>query len=46
MDIHNCKWDISQTSTPLPVKEVHWWNNNTFEGEGWIRKKDNKFDKM
>jgi hypothetical protein len=37
---------VSWTSTPLPAKEVHQWNNNVFEGEGWIRKKDNKFDKM
>jgi hypothetical protein len=39
MDIHNCKWDVSRTSTPLPAKEVHQWNNNMFEGEGWIGKK-------
>jgi hypothetical protein len=46
MDIHNCKWDVSWTSTLLLVKEVYWWNNNMFEEEGWIGKKDNKYDKM
>ena len=46
MDIRNCKWDVSRTSPPLPAKEVHWWNNNVFEGEGWIGKKDNKFQNV
>ena len=46
MDIHNWKWDVGQTSTPLPAKEVHRWNNNTFEGGGWIGKKDNKFQNV